>query len=770
MAKAKLGIRPIIDGRWGGVRESLEEKTMSMALAAKKLIEENVFNSDGTPFECIISPCTIGGAAEAAKCADFFSTQNVCATLSVTPCWCYGSETMDLDPLTVKAVWGFNGTERPGAVYLAAVLAAHAQRGLPAFSIYGKDVQDVTDNSIPDDVAEKILRFARCAAAVGQLRGKSYVGIGAVAMGIAGSYCDADFWQEYLGIRAEWVDMVEVTRRVELGIYDHEEYERALKWVKENCPEGFDKNPENIRHTPEQKEKEWEFVVKMTLICRDIMLGNDKLNSVRPAGAEQDPDEWWSAMCNTTKRLMNSTSVSTSEIAGISFCSQMQGLVLVDKDGVPVRMAMSYMDQRAKKQIKELMAYGPQIAGANIPKLLKSLQITGAVSASVKDPVYKYKWVEENEPENFARTYKWLDVKEYIICRMTDKFVMTRDSAFGTLLYDVRKGREGWSSEMLKMFNVKPEHMADIIDSTALVGGLTERAAGELGLCEGTPVFGGGGDASLIGVGAGAVALGDTHIYCGTSGWVTTVVDKNIVDTSAMIAAIVGAQNGKLNYFAELETAGKCLEWVKDHLALDEIDIFLEKTDVASSKESIFTSLYDYMSHVINKTPAGCGGVIFTPWLHGNRCPFEDPNARGMFFNISLETGKTELIRAVVEGTCMHLRWFLETEDKKTKTSDVLRFVGGGALSDVTSQILADCTGRTVEVVASPQNVGAVGAAVISAVGLGMIGSIEEAKKLVPAKKTFIPNPSLKPIYDKNFAVFKNLYKSNKENFAALNG
>ena len=296
MAKAKLGIRPIIDGRWGGVRESLEEKTMNMALAAKKLIEENVFYSDGTPFECIISPCTIGGAAEAAKCADFFSTQNVCATLSVTPCWCYGSETMDLDPLTVKAVWGFNGTERPGAVYLAAVLAAHAQRGLPAFSIYGKDVQDVTDNSIPDDVAEKILRFARCAAAVGQLRGKSYVGIGAVAMGIAGSFCDADFWQEYLGIRAEWVDMVEVTRRVELGIYDHEEYERALKWVKENCPEGFDKNPENIRHTPEQKEKEWEFVVKMTLICRDIMLGNDKLNDVRPVGAEAEhsgPKDGW---------------------------------------------------------------------------------------------------------------------------------------------------------------------------------------------------------------------------------------------------------------------------------------------------------------------------------------------------------------------------------------------------------------------------------------------------------------------------------------------
>ena len=176
------------------------------------------------------------------------------------------------------------------------------------------------------------------------------------------------------------------------------------------------------------------------------------------------------------------------------------------------------------------------------------------------------------------------------------------------------------------------------------------------------------------------------------------------------------------------------------------------------------------MSHVINKIPAGSDGVIFTPWLHGNRCPFEDPNARGMFFNLSLETSKTELLRSVVEGTCMHLRWFLETQDKKVKTSDTIRFVGGGALSDVTSQILADCTGRTIEVVASPQNVGSVGAAVISAVGLGRIGSIEEAKKLIPAKKTFIPNPANKPAYDKNFAVFKNLYKNNKDNFAALNG
>ena len=230
----KIGIRPVIDGRWGGVRESLEAQTMGMAEAAAKLISENLRYPDGTPVECVIADSTIGGGAEAAKCEAKFCTQNVCGTLSVTPCWCYGSETMDMNPLTVKAVWGFNGTERPGAVYLAAVMAAHAQRGLPAFSIYGHDVQDMTDRSVPADVEEKLLRFARCAIAVGLMRNKAYVNFGAIAMGIAGSYCDADFFQKYLGIRAEWVDMTEILRRITLEIYDHEEYERALAWTKAN--------------------------------------------------------------------------------------------------------------------------------------------------------------------------------------------------------------------------------------------------------------------------------------------------------------------------------------------------------------------------------------------------------------------------------------------------------------------------------------------------------------------------------------------------------
>lgn len=281
--KNRIGIRPTIDGRWGGIREGLEAQTMQMAKDAKKLIEENVFYADGTPAEVVISPCTIGGGKEAAVCAKYFQEQNVTATLTVTPCWCYGSETMDLDPLTTKAVWGFNGTERPGAVYLAACMAAHVQRGLPAFAIYGEDVQDVGMSGITPDVEEKILRFARCALVVGQLRNKAYVSIGSVAMGIGGSFLDANMMQKYFGIRAEWVDMTEILRRIDLEIYDKAEYEKELKWIKTRLKEGKDYNGsiwEQKDFTREELDKQWEFVAKMTLIIKDIMLGNDKLNDI----------------------------------------------------------------------------------------------------------------------------------------------------------------------------------------------------------------------------------------------------------------------------------------------------------------------------------------------------------------------------------------------------------------------------------------------------------------------------------------------------------
>lgn len=275
---SKVGIRPAIDGRRRGVRESLEEQTMNMAKAAASLISENLKHPDGSAVECVIADTCIGGVAEAAMCADKFAREGVGVSLTVSPCWCYGSETMDMDPFIPKAVWGFNGTERPGAVYLAAVLAAHNQKGLPAFGIYGRDVQDAGDTEIPEDVRDKILQFTKAGLAVATMRGKSYLSIGSVAMGIAGSIVDADFFQNYLGMRNEYIDMSECVRRMDEGIYDKVEFEKALQWTRGNCIEGEDVyNTADIRASRQDMDNQWETVVKMALIAKDLMTGNPRL-------------------------------------------------------------------------------------------------------------------------------------------------------------------------------------------------------------------------------------------------------------------------------------------------------------------------------------------------------------------------------------------------------------------------------------------------------------------------------------------------------------
>ena len=278
----KIGIRPTIDGRQGGVRESLEEKTMNLAKAVAELISKNIKNGDGSPIECVIADSTIGRVVESAACAEKFEREGVGSTITITSCWCYGAETMDMNPYYPKAIWGFNGTERPGAVYLAAVLAAHAQKGLPAFGIYGHDVQDLNDNSIPEDVAEKILRFARAAQAVATMRGKSYLSMGSVCMGIAGSIVSSEFFQEYLGMRNESIDLTEIIRRMELGIFNQDEYKKAMTWTEKYCKinEGHDYNSPEKTKTREEKDKDWEFIVKMMIIMRDLMIGNPKLEEM----------------------------------------------------------------------------------------------------------------------------------------------------------------------------------------------------------------------------------------------------------------------------------------------------------------------------------------------------------------------------------------------------------------------------------------------------------------------------------------------------------
>ena len=293
MAKSRLvgdypviGIRPTIDGRRGAlkVRESLEDQTMNMAKSAAKLFEDNIRYSNGEPVKVVIADTTIGRVGEAAACAAKFKKEGVDITLTVTPCWCYGAETMDMDPMTIKAVWGFNGTERPGAVYLASVLATHAQKGLPAFGIYGHEVCEADDTEIPEDVKEKLLRFGRAAVAAATMRGKSYLQIGSVTMGIGGSIIDPAFIEEYLGMRVESVDEVELIRRMTEEIYDKAEYEKALKWTKEHCKEGYDKNPDFVKASDEKKEETWEFVVKMMVIIKDLMNGNPNL----PKGCEEE--------------------------------------------------------------------------------------------------------------------------------------------------------------------------------------------------------------------------------------------------------------------------------------------------------------------------------------------------------------------------------------------------------------------------------------------------------------------------------------------------
>lgn len=504
---------------------------------------------------------------------------------------------------------------------------------------------------------------------------------------------------------------------------------------------------------------------RLTLI--DSAIGEYTLVSLESDGVEQNPDDWWTAMAETSTAIMSRN--KDIELSGVSFCAQMQGLVLVDKDLKKLRPAMSYMDQRSVKQKADSVEHGFQVEGINVFKLLRSLLINGAVSASVKDPVWKYKWVQENEPEVYRKIHKWLDVKDYLIARATGRCTMTADSAFATFLTTRKSSHRAWSPALLSMYGVDPLHMPEIVGATDLIGCLTDRAAGELGLSPGIPVFGGGGDASMISVGAGATKIGDAYVYTGTSGWISLTVDKPKVDIFHRIAAIAGAQDDRYIFFGEQETAGKCLEWVRDHLALDEIDLYLGQKNVTENTDSEFENLYAFLIDTIRQVPAGADGVIFTPWLHGNRAPFDDPDSRGIFFNISLSSGKRAMIRAVVEGIIYHQKWLLESVERSFPVEGPLGFVGGGALSPVLAQILSDILERPIHRMADPRHAGAAGAAITMGVGLGLIDNLTLASEYLEVADVFVPDKTDIESYRKNYRVFCKLYGSNKKNFSMMN-
>ena len=429
----KIGIRPTIDGRQGGVRESLEDKTMALAKAVKNLIESNVRNGDGSPVECVIADTTIGRVAESAACAEKFEREGVGSTITVTSCWCYGSETMDMNPHYPKAVWGFNGTERPGAVYLAAVLAAHAQKGLPAFGIYGHDVQDLDDNSIPEDVAEKILRFARAAQAVAVMRGKSYLSLGNTCMGIAGSIVDADFFQDYLGMRTEYADLVEILRRVELEIYDKDEYEKAMAWAKKYCMpnEGRDYNVEKGKaKTREEKDADWDFTVKNMLIIRDLMHGNPKLKEIGfkeealghnallagVQGQRQWTDHWpnfdfpESLMCTSFDwNGIREAEVLATENDALNGVSMLFGHLLTNR-GVMFSDIRTYWSPEAVERVSGKKPEG--MAAGGFIHLINSgattLDATGAMSDKDGNPVMKHHWeMTQEDVEACLKATTW---------------------------------------------------------------------------------------------------------------------------------------------------------------------------------------------------------------------------------------------------------------------------------------------------------------------------------------------------------------------------
>ena len=462
----KIGIRPTIDGRQGGVRESLEEKTMNLAKAVAELISTNLRNGDGSPVECVIADGTIGRVAESAACAEKFEREGVGATITVTSCWCYGSETMDMNPHWPKAVWGFNGTERPGAVYLAAVLAAHAQKGLPAFGIYGHDVQDIEDNTIPADVAEKLLRFARAAQAVATMRGQSYLSIGSVTMGIAGSIVDDRFFQEYLGMRNESVDEVEILRRMDEGIYDKEEYAKAMAWVEKYCKvnEGWDKNRPEKQKTRQQKDEDWEFIVKMTLIVRDLMHGNPRLQEMgfkeeslghnALAAGFQGQRQWtdWKPNGDFTEALLNTSfdwngtrepMILATENDALNCTAMLFGHLLTNQAQL-FSDVRTYWSPEAVKRVT-----GHELTGAAAPGIIHlinsgatTLDGTGASKTADGKPVMKPFWqMTQQDVEACLKATHWMPADR-------DYF---RGGGFSSHF----KSEGGWPATMMRVNLVK---------------------------------------------------------------------------------------------------------------------------------------------------------------------------------------------------------------------------------------------------------------------------------------------------------------------------
>ena len=489
---------------------------------------------------------------------------------------------------------------------------------------------------------------------------------------------------------------------------------------------------------------------------------NIGLYSPKPGYAEHNPDEVWSAFCEATNKIFASNIITNEEVCCVSLCSQAQCVVLVDEFGNTLTPIYNSQDTRATETFKKYFSGIINVDGVSVFKALKCYLASGFMPGSAKDPVFKYKWVEDNLPQVYEKAYKWLDIKDYIICRLTGEFITTKDNAHAYTIYNSKENKGNWSKIICKLFKVDTDKLPKVIDSTDIVGEISESTAKQTGLAVGTAVIGGIIDSSGVQYGSGAVDVGESMVYWGTSGWVGTVLDKMKIDLISRTGALIAAENNKFHYYACLDSAGISYRWLKEHVV--ENDGILSEKNYIKENEN-----YKYMNKALINVPIGSEGLMYAPWITGCRAPMEASDIGGMFLNIKINMNKKHFIKAVAEGICYHYRLLSEVTAKKITMPNKIRFVGGGAESDEISQILADITGCVVEVPEHPQDVGALGAAIVGFYAIGdKEKTLVETAHMQKAEKTFLPNEENHNTYNKYYEVYKKLYKSNNKLLKSL--
>ncbi len=481
-----------------------------------------------------------------------------------------------------------------------------------------------------------------------------------------------------------------------------------------------------------------------------------------PGYAEENPADWWNAVCRTTRSVLAKTGIDPRDIIGITFSSQMQSLIPVTHDGIPLTPAITWLDGRSADVIREVLWTPPRIMGYNIFRLLKFLRITGGTPGHTgKDQVGKILWLRQHHPELFSKTYKFLDAKDFIIYQLTGKMVTSVDLAVIWWLLDTRNKRNQWHPGLCKLAGITPDKLCEVRESAAVVGKVTPAAAQQTGLLPGTSVINGAGDMSAAALGSGGIADGEMHISLGTSGWVAGHFSKRKIDL-AHYTGCIGSTYPQKYYLAmaHQETAGLCLEWLKNKVLYHEEQL---------KEESRISEIYQLMDRLVEQSGAGAGGMIFTPWMYGERSPLDDEFVRGGLFNLNLNHSREHIIRAVFEGIAFNTRWAMETLERLYSKVDQLNIIGGGAKSDIWCQIFADITNRTIRRVADPQQAGAKGVALLASMSLGYIKSFEDIKGYIKIDRSFFPASENRKIYDRLFTEFKNIYRQNKKWYARMN-